>query len=61
MRKRGVRTLHRARPEPGDDREFLAHERLEVGPLTGHLGVDFDGRIEMADALLGLLRASRAP
>ena len=46
MRKRRVRALYRARPEPGDDGELLADERLEVGPFLRHLRGDLDRRIE---------------
>src|SRR5581483_866810 len=37
------------------DRELLADQRLQVRPLGRHLGGDLDLRIEMADALLGLV------
>ena len=55
LREGRIRTLHRARPQPSNDGELLADERLQVRPLLRHLRRDLDLRIEMTDALLRLV------
>src|ERR1035441_314219 len=49
-----------ANPKPGDDIELLPDERFEVGPLSRHFCGDFDGWIQMANALLRLFPHPRA-
>ncbi len=60
--KSRVRALDRPGPEPGDDRELLAHVRLQVRPggraalaPSDHLGRHLDLGVEVPDALLGLV------
>jgi hypothetical protein len=55
LAKRRVGAFHGAGPEPGDHRELLADERLQVRPPLRHLGRDLDLGIEVPDALLRLV------
>ena len=47
----GVGAAHGARPQPGDNGQFLAEQGFEVGAGGAHLGGDGDCRVEVADAL----------
>ena len=47
----GVGAAHGARPQPGDDGQFLAEQGFEVGARGAHFGGDGDCRVEVADAL----------
>ena len=55
LREGRVWALYRARPKPGNHGEFSAHKRFQILPLTRHLSGDLDLRVEMPDALLGLV------